>query len=324
MSFRSRHPTRPDTNPVFFLMIRRPPRSTLFPYTTLFRSIASDGSYTYTLNNADPDTNALAQGATATDQFTYTVTDANGATSSTTLTITITGTNDAPVAVADTNAGDPVTEAGVNPGNTPFPGDGTASGNVLTNDTDVDTGDTKAVSAVNGVAGNVGQAVAGTYGSVTIASDGSYTYTLDNTDSDTNALAQGATATDQFTYTVTDANGATSSTTLTITITGTNDGPVAVADTNAGDAVTEAGVNPGNTPFPGDGTASGNVLTNDTDVDTGDTKAVSAVNGVAGNVGQAVAGTYGSVTIASDGSYTYTLDNTDSDTNALAQGATAT
>src|SRR5689334_24177043 len=27
----------------FFLMIRRPPRSTLFPYTTLFRSIAMPG-----------------------------------------------------------------------------------------------------------------------------------------------------------------------------------------------------------------------------------------------------------------------------------------
>src|SRR5258708_29609159 len=26
--------------PFFFLMIRRPPRSTLFPYTTLFRSLA--------------------------------------------------------------------------------------------------------------------------------------------------------------------------------------------------------------------------------------------------------------------------------------------
>src|SRR5258705_5660716 len=26
----------------FFLMIRRPPRSTLFPYTTLFRSLSSD------------------------------------------------------------------------------------------------------------------------------------------------------------------------------------------------------------------------------------------------------------------------------------------
>src|SRR5947209_12505777 len=28
----------------FFLMIRRPPRSTLFPYTTLFRSAAEHGS----------------------------------------------------------------------------------------------------------------------------------------------------------------------------------------------------------------------------------------------------------------------------------------
>src|SRR3712207_7144019 len=28
----------------FFLMIRRPPRSTLFPYTTLFRSFATSGT----------------------------------------------------------------------------------------------------------------------------------------------------------------------------------------------------------------------------------------------------------------------------------------
>src|SRR3712207_7969679 len=47
---------------VFFLMIRRPPRSTLFPYTTLFRSnpnnktdgsysVESDGSVTLTVAN---------------------------------------------------------------------------------------------------------------------------------------------------------------------------------------------------------------------------------------------------------------------------------
>src|SRR3990167_5473063 len=30
--------------PLFFLMIRRPPRSTLFPYTTLFRSVAPSGT----------------------------------------------------------------------------------------------------------------------------------------------------------------------------------------------------------------------------------------------------------------------------------------
>src|SRR2546422_11238366 len=32
--------------PFFFLMIRRPPRSTLFPYTTLFRSDVTSGALT--------------------------------------------------------------------------------------------------------------------------------------------------------------------------------------------------------------------------------------------------------------------------------------
>src|SRR3712207_1645356 len=32
-------------SPFFFLMIRRPPRSTLFPYTTLFRSLANATRY---------------------------------------------------------------------------------------------------------------------------------------------------------------------------------------------------------------------------------------------------------------------------------------
>src|SRR4051794_25838788 len=42
---RLQHPPKPPTQPsfhisfFFFLMIRRPPRSTLFPYTTLFRSV---------------------------------------------------------------------------------------------------------------------------------------------------------------------------------------------------------------------------------------------------------------------------------------------
>src|SRR2546422_8254225 len=36
------HAARP-TLLFFFLMIRRPPRSTLFPYTTLFRSVADTG-----------------------------------------------------------------------------------------------------------------------------------------------------------------------------------------------------------------------------------------------------------------------------------------
>ena len=128
--------------------------------------------------------------------------------------------------------------------------------------------------------------MAGTYGSVTINSDGSYSYTLNDADADTNALAQGASVTDVFSYTVTDEHGATSTANLTITITGTNDGPVAVADTNAGDAVNEAGVQPAATRAdPGDASASGNVLTNDSDVDTGAVLTVSAVTARHGRVG---------------------------------------
>ena len=127
------------------------------------------------------------------------------------------------------------------------------------------------------MSGNVATGVTGTYGSLQIAANGSWTYTLNNSDTDTQALTQGQVVTDVFTYTMTDTNGATSTSTLDITITGTNDTPVAVADINAADVVTEAGVHPGNTAVAGDPTAIGNVLTNDTDVDTGDSKTVIGV-----------------------------------------------
>src|SRR2546430_11377794 len=44
------HPVAPCYLTFFFLMIRRPPRSTLFPYTTLFRSICSGLSVTLPSN----------------------------------------------------------------------------------------------------------------------------------------------------------------------------------------------------------------------------------------------------------------------------------
>src|SRR2546422_11747908 len=37
-------PLLPQSSFFFFLMIRRPPRSTLFPYTTLFRSVSAGGA----------------------------------------------------------------------------------------------------------------------------------------------------------------------------------------------------------------------------------------------------------------------------------------
>src|SRR3712207_6891068 len=47
----------------FFLMIRRPPRSTLFPYTTLFRSVRG-GNVFYTRDLAEAATAVRSRGYT--------------------------------------------------------------------------------------------------------------------------------------------------------------------------------------------------------------------------------------------------------------------
>src|SRR5262249_42607794 len=148
----------------------------------------------------------------------------------------------------------------------------------------------------------VGKTIVGAYGSLVLDANGSWTYTLDNANPLTNALAQDAHVTDVFSYTESDHHGGTSTTTLTIDITGTNDAPVAAADVNTGAAVVERGVNPGNTAFDGVDAATGNVLKNDHDVDAGDTMAVQGVaSGTAagplnGQVAMSVAGSYGHVT----------------------------
>ena len=74
-------------------------------------TIDPDGSYSF--DPSDAAYQHLADGATTDVVATYTVTDDKGATDTATLTIHVTGVNDAPVAVADANAGDPVVEDGV-------------------------------------------------------------------------------------------------------------------------------------------------------------------------------------------------------------------
>ncbi len=78
---------------------------------------------------------------------------------------------------------------------------------------------------------DVGDTVNGDYGSVVIDANGDYVYTLDNTNTDVQALDAGETLTDTFVYTITDADGDTDTTTLTITIKGKTDGgPIVVDD----------------------------------------------------------------------------------------------
>ena len=203
--------------------------------------MGADGTYTYTLNNANATVNALQVGSSLTEVFTYTATD--GTTNKTAnLTVTITGTNDAPVAVVDTASaveagGTANGTAGTNP-----------TGDVLTNDTDVDLADTRTVSAIHtgSATGTTGDSVvaagtptskAGTYGTISINADGSYTYAVDNTNAAVQALLPSSAAlTDTFTYTVRDVTGATSQATITVSVTGANDAPqvqVALVDTTA-------------------------------------------------------------------------------------------
>lgn len=128
--------------------------------------------------------------------------------------------NSNPIGVDDNNASDAVVEVGLF-----TTGDATATGNVLNNDTDANIalGDEVSVSAVLGNSANVGTAVTGVYGSVVINANGSYSYTLDNNDVDTEALETGQTVTDSFTYTVSDFHGLTGTATLNITISGSTD-----------------------------------------------------------------------------------------------------
>ncbi|MDD1974713.1 VCBS domain-containing protein, partial [Pseudomonas putida] len=145
--------------------------------------------------------------------------------------------NDTPVPTSDAAA---AIEAGGTNNGTPGLD---ATGNVLDNDTDVDAaalGETKQVNAIrfDGTGGGQlvpvanGQAtsVPASFGSLTINTDGSYRYVIDNSNATVQALSPGQTLVEQFTYQVVDTDGLTAVTVLVITIQGTNDAPVAVDD----------------------------------------------------------------------------------------------
>ncbi|MCA9206059.1 MAG: VCBS domain-containing protein, partial [Planctomycetales bacterium] len=183
--------------------------------------------------------------------------------------ITVTAVNDNPSAVSDTATaveagGASNGTAGTNP-----------TGNVLTNDTDVDAGDTMAVVGVvagpaASAVGSVGTGVTGAYGSLTINSDGSYTYTVDNNNATVQALRNSSqTLTDNFTYTMSDALNAISTAEITITIEGANDNP---HDLTSGPLTIDE--NAANITVVGTVTAS--------DVDNGDTASYSLVDNAGG------------------------------------------
>jgi CshA-type fibril repeat protein len=209
-------------------------------------TINPDGTLTYT-----PTANF---NGTAT--ITYTINDGNGNTDTATVTVTVTAVNDAPVA-----ANDSATTAEDTP----------VSGNVLTNDSDVDGNPLSVASfTVGGTTYAAGTTATLPQGTLVVNANGTYTFTPA-------ANFNGTLPT--VTYVTSDGQGASASATLAITVTPVNDPPVAVADTATTNEDTPVTIP---------------VLTNDSDPD-GDPLTVTAAT--APN---------GTVTINPDGTVTYT------------------
>jgi VCBS repeat-containing protein len=265
----------------------------------------ADGSWHYAVDNNLAVVQALRQsGQTLTDVFSYTLSDFFGATSVAELRITVDGSNDTPIAQDDLST---AIEAGGVANGTPG---SNATGNVLGNDSDVDSvanGESKQVQSVtgeNGQSASAGQILTGRYGQLILNADGSYTYLIDNSNPTVQALrTAGETLSETFTYRMRDTAGATSDARLTVVIQGANDNPVAQNDSaTASDQV----------PAP---QVTGNVLPNDSDVDGNDHLQVVGIrtgaedgSGTAGVIGQPIQGLYGTLVLNADGSYTYTID----------------
>jgi len=169
-----------------------------------------------------------------------------------------------------------------------------AAGNVLANDP---AAGLTVIAVRSGASiGTVGDALAGTFGSLSLAADGGYTYTLDNAAAAVQALAAGQTVQEVFTYTATNGDGS-SSTTLSIAVSGAND--TATLGGTASGSVTEDGAT----------TATGTLTVSDADAGQSSVQARSNV-----------AGSYGSFSVTAAGSWTFQLANGAANVQALNQG----
>ncbi|MHB2137748.1 retention module-containing protein [Pseudomonas monsensis] len=272
----------------------------------------ANGTYTYTLNTNDADFKNLHGGGNGTETFAYTITDSDGDTSTANLVLNI-HNNDDPVIIngLDVNGGElTVYEKNLTDGSAPDSTALTQSGTFTITALDGVTTLTVGGIAVvtNGVAAGFPQSVTTPLGStLTItgfnAATGvvSYSYTL--VDTEAHPSANGANnLPEQFAVTVVDDNGTTANATLDVNI--VDDLPKAVDDSNTGTA-SETLL-----------TLTGNVLTND--VQGADRVPTGPVTP------GTFTGTYGTLVLNADGTYTYTLNTNDADFKNLHGGGNGT
>jgi autoaggregation protein RapA/B/C len=157
-----------------------------------------DGSFTYTLDTSNPAVAALQPGETLKESLNYKISDGTGETDFGLFTLDITGPapNQEPKANFDQYALGVSTDE--------------ISGNILINDTDPD-GDALQVSFIGEGSPltyipNDGGTVsyAGQYGTITVGRDGNFTYDVDETNAAVQALDEGETLSEFFTYKIWD------------------------------------------------------------------------------------------------------------------------
>ncbi|MCT7942220.1 VCBS domain-containing protein [Shewanella sp. SP1S2-7] len=248
--------------------------------------LGASGHWTYAADNSNLAIQALKAGEHLSDSFT--VHSPDGTTH--TINVTINGSNDVPVIGATRASARFVSEDSA-----------TSTITGLLHSRDLDAGDTLSWS----VSGQ-GQ---GTYGHLDFdAASGSWTYQLDNTDADTNALSAGQRGEDVFQITATDSSGATASTVVRVMVMGANDGAV-IAGVDA------ATLNEDAIDSTGKLAASGQLTV--TDPDAGQDH-FTAQTDAAGSSG------LGHFSVDATGAWTYTADNTQNAIQQLKTGDSLT
>lgn len=169
--------------------------------------LGADGAFSYQLDNTLTSVQALGVGESATETFTYQVSDGRGGLATSEIVITVAGSNDGPVANA---SNEQVGEDGV----------ALVGGNVLENSSDID-GDTLSVVDPG--------TRAGTYGVFSLAADGSYSYELTAGGAAYKSLGDGESAIERFAFSISDGQGGTATSYVDIEVFGANAGPVAEA-----------------------------------------------------------------------------------------------
>jgi len=205
-------------------------------------TVNANGSFRYDPRNV-PALQSLKATNTASDTFTYTISDGKGGVATATATVTVQGQNDAPIAGNDSYRVDEDSKLVVS-------GQG-----VLENDSDPD-GDSIVVATFD-VTSALGAPV-------TVNANGTFTYDPTGIAS-VQALPTGQSLQDTFTYRATDGTAQSNQATVTVTVDGRNDAPIARNDTYTvvedGRLVVSSADGVLNNPITGDSDPEGSPLT---------------------------------------------------------------